>query len=163
VKEQRRLFFCLSAIRIRIILDFPGKCVILIEEDKQGCYFSYRESCDRILNEQCRWQYDTTDSLKLLVSREFLVCTLETANHADCPDCIREPFARRILLRSIIILALRDQDSRTSRVHCTTLFHPSTRGLSVVLDSLTILCANRTNGVILFDTPKFTIHLRLWI
>ena len=33
------------------------------------------------------------------------MCTLETANHADCPDCIPEPFARRGL-RAIIILAL---------------------------------------------------------
>lgn len=125
--------------------------------------FLPRILCNRVLNEQCRWQCDTTDGLKLLVSREFLVCTLETTNHADCPDCIREPFARRVLLRSIIILALRDQDSRTSRVHCATLFHPSAHGLSVVLDSLTILCANRTNGGTLFDTPKFTVYLRLWI
>lgn len=40
-----------------------------------------------------------------LLAVVLLVCTLETANHADCPDCIPEPFARRGL-RAIIILAL---------------------------------------------------------
>lgn len=124
--------------RIRIILDFPGKRMISMKEGKQRYWpFLARILCDRILSEQRRWQCDTTVDFKLLAFREFLVCTLETANHADCPDCIREPFARRVLLRSIIILALRDQDSRTSRVHCATslppsaTFHPSARGSSV--------------------------------
>lgn len=61
------------------------------------------------------------------------MCTLDTANHADCPDCIPEPFARRGL-RAIIILALM----------VGTSAHPTYplrlgRGPSALTDSLAIL------------------------
>ena len=52
-----------------------------------------------------RRQWPRRDMVRGQKLSSFLVCTLETANHADCPDCIPDPFARRGL-RAIIILAL---------------------------------------------------------
>lgn len=60
---------------------------------------------DNVIVVPGRRQWPRRDVVRGQKLSSFLVCTLETANHADCPDCIPDPFARRGL-RAIIILAL---------------------------------------------------------
>lgn len=89
-----------------------------------------------------RARYGRRDTVRgqKLSTTEILVCTLETANHADCPDCIPEPFARRGL-RAIIILAL----MAGIRGRPISVARPPVlpRGSSAPADSLAILRANR--------------------
>lgn len=70
-----------------------------------------------------RRQWPRRDMVRGQKLSSFLVCTLETANHADCPDCIPDPFARRGL-RAIIILALMAASYVSSRP-CSRFIDPA--------------------------------------
>lgn len=115
--------------------------LIATQHDATGQY--RRQQCDR--RRLLRLKHLTPPT----AAREFLVCTLETANHADCPDCIREPFARPGPTTLHNYISFEGQHSRTSPAMPAPSsyppFRPSALGSSVVLHSLAILRANRTS------------------
>lgn len=97
---------------------------------------------DNVIVVPGRRQWPRRDVVRGQKLSSFLVCTLETANHADCPDCIPDPFARRGL-RAIIILAL---------MAASYIRPPGrARGSSTLPDSLPILWINRRDRALKFD------------